>query len=121
MLLSYVRPHKPVTSQKLAHWVRDVLAEAGVERSFKAHSVRGAYAMAKGVSLSERFNTADWSRELTFRRFYYRETKNTKCVSKVLQAENTRSQLKFQGLCAQLDCVGGYRGHVVFPKAACSY
>ena len=52
LFLSYVRPHKPVTSQRLAHWVKDVLAEAGVDKSFKAHSVRGASTSAAMLKVS---------------------------------------------------------------------
>ena len=72
LFLSYIRPHRPVTSQRLAHWVKDLLTDAGVDKSFKAHSVRGAStsaAMARGVSLTDILNTADWSKESTFRRF----------------------------------------------------
>ena len=96
LFLSYVRPHNPVTSQRLAHWVKDLLADAGVDESFKAHSVQGAStsaAMAIGVPLADILGNADWSRESTFRWFYYRETETTKYVSKVLQGgENTRPQ-----------------------------
>ena len=43
LFLSYVRPHKPVTSQRIAHWIKDTLRKAGVDtNTFKAHSVRGA-------------------------------------------------------------------------------
>lgn len=42
LFLSYARPHKPVTAQRLAHWVKDLLGEAGVDTSeYKAHSVCG--------------------------------------------------------------------------------
>ena len=40
LFLSYVKPHKPVTSQRIAHWIKDSLKEAGVDTgTFKAHSV----------------------------------------------------------------------------------
>ena len=43
LFLSYTKPHKPVTAQRIAHWIKDLLAEAGVDtKVFKAHSVRGA-------------------------------------------------------------------------------
>ena len=92
LFLSYVRPHKLVTSQRLAHWVKDLLRNAGVDRAFKAHSVWGAStsaAMARGVSLADILHTADLSRESTFRRFYFRESYSTAYVSKALQSENT--------------------------------
>ena len=38
LFLSYVKPHKPVMAQRLAHWVKDLLKEAGVDTNiFKAH------------------------------------------------------------------------------------
>ena len=91
LFLSYVRPHKPVASQGLAHWVKELLTDAGVDES---HSVRGAStsaAMARGLSLADILSTADWSRESTFKRFYNRETKITKYVSKVLQGGGSAS------------------------------
>ena len=85
---TYICPHKPVTSQRLAHWVKDLLVEAAIDESFKTHSVRGAStsaAMARGISLVDILSTADWSRKSTFKRFYYSEAKHTEYVSKVLQ------------------------------------
>ena len=35
----HVRPHNPVTSQRQAHWVKDLLADAGVDESFSTGSV----------------------------------------------------------------------------------
>ena len=43
LLQSYIRPHKPITSESLSRWIKDILARAGTDTSiFKAHSVRGA-------------------------------------------------------------------------------
>ena len=88
LFISYTRPHRPITSQRIAHWIKDLLGDAGVNTDvFKAHSVRGAStsaAMNKGVSLAEVLNTADWSKESTFRRFYYRSVDSTEYVSGVL-------------------------------------
>jgi len=37
LFLSYVKPHGPVTSQRLAHWLKEILGKAGVDTSvFKA-------------------------------------------------------------------------------------
>ena len=78
LFLSHIWPHRPVTSQRIAHWVKDRLSEAGVDTSrFKAHSVRGAVtsaALNKGVTLGYILQVADWSSGSTFRRFYYRPT-----------------------------------------------
>ena len=80
LLLSYIRPHKPITSDTLGRWVKEVLARAGIDTNiFKAHLVRGASATAahnKGVSLEDILHLADWSTDSMFRRFYYRPTHN---------------------------------------------
>ena len=90
LFLSYVKPYKPVTSQRIAHWIKDILCEAGVDtRVFKAHSVRGASvsaAMSKGIGVSEILSMADWSNDTTFRRFYYRSTASNVYAQKVLQS-----------------------------------
>ena len=88
LFLSYVKPHKPVTSQRIAHWIKDLLQDAGVDINvFKAHSARGASATAaynKGVSMQEILQTADWSKDSTFRRFYYRPLESAEYALKVL-------------------------------------
>lgn len=76
LLISYVKPHKPVTSQRIANWIKAMLTQAGINvDSFSAHSTRGAAATAaarKGVPVDQILKTADWSTESTFRAFYYR-------------------------------------------------
>ena len=86
--MSYVKPHKPVTSQRIAHWIKDLLQDAGVDTNvFKAHSARGASATAaynKGVSMQEILQTADWSKDSTFRGFYYHPLESAEYALKVL-------------------------------------
>ena len=92
LFLSYIKPHKPVTSQRIAHWIKMLLKDAGIDTSiFSAHSVRGASATAakeKGVTLSDILHTADWSSDTTFRRFYYRPVKEATYASRVLTPRN---------------------------------
>lgn len=80
LFLSYVRPHAPVSSQRIANWLKMVLKEAGIDTSvYSAHSTRGASATAaakQGIPFSVIMKTADWARESTFRRFYYRPDEN---------------------------------------------
>ena len=86
VFLSYIRPHGPVTSQRIAHWLEEILEGAGVDTSvFKAHSVRGTSSTAaseKGVLIEDILRTADWT---TFRRFYYRPTHQNNYAHTVLQ------------------------------------
>ena len=43
LFLSFIKPHKPVTSSTLACWIRSLLGDSGIDTEiFKAHSVRGA-------------------------------------------------------------------------------
>ena len=66
LFLSYTRPHKPITSQGLAHWIKDLMGEAGVDtKTFKhiqgTFKVRGgsrSSAFSKGVSLADIPSTA---------------------------------------------------------------
>lgn len=71
LFLSYVKPHKPVSFQRIAHWIKDTLKKAGVDTStFTAHSVRGAStsaAVGKGFHISDVLKMVDWSSESTFR------------------------------------------------------
>ena len=70
LFLSYIKPHGPITSQRLAHWLKEIMRKAGVDTSvFKAHSVRGASSTAaseKGVLIEDILRTVDWSSDSTF-------------------------------------------------------
>ena len=86
--LSYIKPHGPITSQHLAHWIKEILGKAGVDTSvFKAHSVWGASSTAaseKGVLIEDILRTADWSTGSTFRKFYYRPSHQNSYAQTVL-------------------------------------
>ena len=51
LLLSYLKPHLPISKDILARWIRDVLHKAGVDTQFGAHrrSARSAAAASKGL------------------------------------------------------------------------
>ena len=75
LLLSVVKPHLPVTSATIGHWLKDILRKAGVAHEFTGHSTRltsVSIAFEKGVSIKDIMKTADWSSQNTFRRFYYK-------------------------------------------------
>lgn len=77
LLLTFRPPHKPASSQTISRWVKQVLAESGVDvATFNAHSTRHAATSAAknaGVSLDVIRNTAGWtSTSSTFARFYDR-------------------------------------------------
>lgn len=76
LLISFRKPYQPVSSPTLSRWVRNTMQMAGIDISiFGAHSVRGAIstkALQKGCSLSDIMKAADWSRESTFKTFYFK-------------------------------------------------
>ena len=68
LFISYVKPHKPVTTATIARWVKRMLSLAGIDGVFTARSARGASTSAAaraGVALSDIMKAADWSREST--------------------------------------------------------
>ena len=73
LFLSYVRPHRLVSSQRIANWIKSMLGDAGIDTgTFSAHSTRGASttaAVKQGVPISQILRTADWSSEGTFREY----------------------------------------------------
>eukprot|EP00117_Sycon_ciliatum_P008008 scpid18224/ scgid10901/ len=77
LLLSFRKPHKPVSSPTVARWLKEVLGLAGIDTAqFSAHSSRGAATSAAaraGVSTAVILAAADWKRATTFRRFYCRD------------------------------------------------
>ena len=79
LFIAHCKPHKPVTSSTIARWLKEIMKEAGIDTSiFKAHSCRGAAVSAAkdhGVAVADIMKTADWSREITFTRYYYRADK----------------------------------------------
>ena len=43
LIISYGKPHKPVSSETISRWIKDELSKAGVNTSvFKVHSCRSA-------------------------------------------------------------------------------
>ena len=92
LFISYVKPHKPVTSAAIARSVKTVLSLAGIGGVFTAHSTRGASASAAArarVALSDIMKAADWSRESTFKKFYCRSTQKSAFTMGVLNSQNS--------------------------------
>ena len=89
LFISYVKPHKPVTSATIARWVKTVLSLAGIDSVFTAHSTRGASTSAAaraGAALSNIMEAADWSRESAFKKFYHRPTQKSAFTMGVLNS-----------------------------------
>ena len=78
MFLSTQKPHKPVSKQTVSSWIVKVIKQAYDDPDMKvnAHSTRAigpSWARFKGTAIQSILETADWSKESTFKKFYYRE------------------------------------------------
>ena len=73
LLLSFVRPHRPVGTSTIGRWIKIVLGLSGVDTTkFKPHSTRAA-AVSKAkhtISTDSILKHIGWSNESTFRTFY---------------------------------------------------
>ena len=75
LFLVTIRPHKPIRSGTLAHRIKNVLCNSGIDQSiFNAHSRRAASSTAARVRLSVSviIKMSDWLSDSTFRHFYYK-------------------------------------------------
>ena len=76
LLLSHIKPHKPVSPATLATWLKELTQLAGVATTiFKGHSVSGDFsteAAKQGFSIPDILQFADWSQASNFTKFYYR-------------------------------------------------
>ena len=96
LFLSFIRPHKPVTSSTIARWLKSLLEIAGVDTTiFTAHSVRGAStskAANMGVTTMDILKAADWSSESVFQKFYYKPDHNAAYGRAVLSTNSSSAK-----------------------------
>lgn len=82
LLVSYQKPHKAISKDTVARWLKKELKLAGINTSiFGAHSTRAAStsaAKAHNVSIATIITSAGWSSENTFRKFYNKAITSTK-------------------------------------------
>ncbi|MPC72452.1 hypothetical protein E2C01_066758 [Portunus trituberculatus] len=77
LFLSFIKPHKHVTKDTVARWIRTVLNMLGADtEKYSADSVRPAAASkakAMAVLIKHIMAKAGWSREVTFAKYYNKE------------------------------------------------
>lgn len=77
LLLSFHKPHHPVTTNTISRWIKTVLSDSGIDVSlFKAHSTRAAStsaAQANGLPIDSILEKVGWSKDSTFAKFYSRD------------------------------------------------
>ena len=88
LFISYKKPHKCVSSQTIARWLKEILKSAGIDTDkYKAHSTRAASTSAANrgeVPVASILEQAGWASERTFRRFYNKPQENRTSFSKVV-------------------------------------
>ena len=81
LLISFIRPHKPISTETTSHWVKSFMTAAGIDTSqYKGHTTRAAstsYLASKHFDLKNIMLAAGWSKEETFQRFYNFSNNNT--------------------------------------------
>lgn len=74
VFISYVKPHGPVSKDTISRWIKSVMTAAGIDMCiFNPHSTRSASTSAasrNNVPLKTILQTAGWSRESTFAKYY---------------------------------------------------
>ena len=94
LFLSIKRPHRPIRPSTLGHWLKSCLQDAGLHKdSFSAHSTRGAAAskaILKGVQIESVLQSAHWSSQSTFRKFYHRDLISVSVPEAVLAQTSSR-------------------------------
>ena len=74
LLVSYQKPHRPVSKDTVSRWLKHELKLAGIDIStFSAHSTRAAStsaAKAQHLSIKTIMDSAGWSSENTFMKYY---------------------------------------------------
>ncbi|XP_013394424.1 uncharacterized protein LOC106161898 isoform X1 [Lingula anatina] len=96
LLISFRKPHKAVSKDTVARWIKVVLIRSGIDTvKYGAHSVRAATtskAKLMDVPLADIMKHAGWSNKSTFTRFYDKEiVKNDTVVKAVLELDKQRS------------------------------
>lgn len=80
LFISYQRPYKTVSADTISRWLKNILSEAGIDISkFGAHSTRSAptsAAKSVNVPIDVIMNTAGWSQESSFAKFYHMPVEN---------------------------------------------
>lgn len=78
LFLAVNEPHNPVSVRTISSWIVNTIKQAynDENKHITAHSTRAvgpSWALFQGVSMKDIMESADWSKETTFTRFYLRK------------------------------------------------
>jgi predicted transcriptional regulator len=90
LLVSYIKPHGPISRDTLARWTLRILKEAGVDTSsYAAHSTGGAMvskARLLGISVRSILAHAGWKTQRAFARHYDKRVVKKSVIAETLLA-----------------------------------
>ncbi len=96
LLISYIKPHNPVSKDTIARWVKGVLKDADINtNNYSSHSSRAAatsYGFAKGVKLTEILQAAGRCNAQTFASYYHKPIERDTLGSHIMQAFQANSE-----------------------------
>ena len=88
LFISYIKPHKAVTKDTIARWCKCTLALSGIDISkYSTHSSRSAAsskAKEKGIAVNQIIDSAGWSNEQTFAKFYERPIESDNILNEMI-------------------------------------
>ena len=88
LFVSYVKPHKHISRDTLSRWIKSILDMAGIDSNiFSAHITRAASTSAaynRAASIDSILNAAGWSKDSTFKKFYWKPVQKQKSLSQAV-------------------------------------
>ena len=77
LFITVGKPHRPATSNTISRWIKQGLADAGIDTNvYTAHSCRSASsskAKEVGIPVTEILKRGGWTKDSTFRKFYEKD------------------------------------------------
>ena len=93
LLISFWKPHKPVTLALISRWIKELLTNTETQKCQRTFIKSGVFINCKDArdSTADILDMAGWSRKSTFERFYYKPVEGNNFLKAVLSC----SQGKF--------------------------
>ena len=93
LLISYTKPHKPVSNSTVGKWAKSVLKDSGIDTgTFSGNSARPAstsYGAQTGLTLAEILKAGGWTNAQTFAKHYHKPIEGNFGASILSHFQNT--------------------------------
>ena len=107
LLIALRKPYKPVSSNTIARWLKEVLKRAGIDISkFKTRAATTSAARAKGISVEDIRKSAGCSRGSTFEKFHHRlQLDSTPFVESFQSGISLNNTLSYMKPCHEVELI----------------